>query len=79
MQIIYELLFKSLWQVLMYVKQELQYNRSDNKTISNMDMISINNSASTNYSLMCKKKNNSVELSRYHLSLLEARNRYIFI
>jgi hypothetical protein len=79
MQIIYELLFKSLWQVLMYVKQELQHNRSDNKTISNMDMISINNSASTNYSLMCKKKNNSVELSRYHLSLLEARNRYIFI
>jgi leucyl-tRNA synthetase len=75
MHIIYELLFKSFWQILMYVKQELQYNRSDNKTISNMGMISVNNSASTNYSLMCKKKNNSVELSRYHLSLLEARNR----
>jgi len=75
MQIIYELFFKSLWQILIYIKQELKYRQRDHKTLSSMNMISINNSASKYYPLICKKKNSSEELSRYHFSLLERRNQ----
>ncbi|CAF3890792.1 unnamed protein product [Rotaria sordida] len=74
MQIIYELFFKSLWQILMYVKQELQYDSSCNQTSSScMDTISINKSTMENYSLISKNKNYS-DLSRYHLPLFETRN-----
>jgi hypothetical protein len=53
MEIIYELFFKSLWQILMYVKQELQ---CDNKIISSRDRMSISKSTSKNSSLICNKR-----------------------
>ncbi|CAF2112943.1 unnamed protein product [Rotaria magnacalcarata] len=75
MQIIYELFFKSLWQIFMYLKQEIQYDRSRHQTCNHrVDMVSINKSTMNNYSLTSKKRNYS-DLSRYHLRLNEARNR----
>lgn len=63
MQIIYELFFKSLWQVLLYVKQELEDRQSVHKTISG---VPINNSASANYPLICKKRNYSEIFETHH-------------
>jgi hypothetical protein len=71
MQSIYELFFKSLWQVLMYAKQELQYRQGDNKTIRGVDMMQINNSADENYPLICTEKSYS-DLPQYHFSLLQS-------
>jgi len=67
MEIIYELFFKSLWQIFMYVKQELQ---CDNKIISSRDRMSINKSTSKNYPLICNKRKYP-ELSRekYHMNM----------
>ncbi|CAF4317866.1 unnamed protein product [Rotaria socialis] len=74
MQIIYELFFKSLWQIFIYLKQEMQYNRSHNHTCNRVDMVSINKSTMNNSSLISKKRNYS-DSSRYHWRLNEARNR----
>lgn len=73
-QIAYELFLKSFWEILLYIKQEIQYIRSHNKTISYIDMISMNNSAMHNYPLISNRRNDS-DLSRYHLRSTEARNR----
>lgn len=46
LQMIYELFLQSFWQILIYIKQELEYNKKDNnQIISNIDRISINNSS----------------------------------
>ncbi|CAF3630940.1 unnamed protein product [Adineta steineri] len=71
-QIIYELFFKTLWQILVYIKQEIQYTQSVNKGIDSWDMSSINNSSSNNYSLVSKKRKYTNLSKRYipcHYSL----------
>lgn len=48
-QIIYDLFFKSFWQILIYVKQELQERKSDNHMTNCHEMRSFNTSRSNNY------------------------------
>jgi hypothetical protein len=60
-QSIYEILFKSLWQVLLFTKEDVYYNQNENHTMNSIDIMSINNSAGQNYSKKIPRK-----LPRHH-------------
>ena len=72
MNIIYELFFKSLWQVLVYAKNELRCSRFNIlKTIHDTNkMISYNELINVNHRRKCQRKKH-LEQSKTHLSLLE--------
>lgn len=76
MQIIYELFFKSLWQVLMYIKQELEYSQSNNKIIRRREMMSINKLTSTNYPLIYKypKEHNRRKYTNQNMNKISSRS-----
>ncbi|CAF1394358.1 unnamed protein product [Adineta ricciae] len=75
-QIIYDLFFKSFWQILIYVKRELQERKSDNHMSNCYGMKSFNTSRSNNYPLTGEKRVNhtlrihdSSSLDIYHRSI----------
>jgi len=60
--------FKSLWQILLFTKEELHYNPND--PINSIDILSMNNSADEIYS-----KKMYQELPRHHLSKIQTNNQ----
>ncbi|UJR08503.1 hypothetical protein I4U23_012769 [Adineta vaga] len=70
-QMIYELFFKSFWQILIYVKQELQDRR---RNANCQKMRSFNKSISNNHPLSHRKRTYHGLIERY-LSSLDAYNR----
>ncbi|CAF4556609.1 unnamed protein product [Rotaria sp. Silwood1] len=68
---IYELFFITLWQVLLFAKDEIHNSQGDTmKTNTSLDVMSLNNSAKENYSEKIYRK-----LPRHHLSMIETNNQ----
>ena len=75
-QIIYDLFFKSFWQILIYVKRELQERKSDNHMTNCYGMKSFNTSRSNNYPLTGEKRMNHT-LRIHNWSSLDIYHRSI--